>query len=160
MTVSKWATHSRAVVLAALVLFAFTWTACDGDGDGDLTDAELIVGSWGLAAVTDSNGDQLATFNANYSDFDASFDAAGNVTIALESATANPDIGVAGTYAVDESAGSLGITTVVSGTPITIPFSYNFDDDDTIELSANALLLGQVLQTSLTGTATVTLARQ
>lgn len=160
MTVRIWATHSRKVVVAALVLFAFTWTACDGDGDSGLSDAELLVGSWGLAAVTDSNGDQLATFNTNFSDFDASFDASGNVTIALESATSGPDINVVGTYAVDESAGSIGLTTLVSGTPITIPFSYNFEDDDTVELSANALLLGQVLQTSLTGTATVTLARQ
>ncbi len=149
---------TRAALALSVVALLMTVSACDSDED--LTDAELVVGAWDLSALSDGAGNQLATFAMNYTSFTGTFESNGNVTIVLISADADPDVNISGTYAVDEAMGSIGITTNVGGTLITIPFSYSFTDDDTLVLNTSALLLGQVLQTSLTGNASVTLTRK
>ena len=145
------------VVRAVALTLVFTVAACDGSED--LSDAELIVGSWDLSGVVDGAGDQMASFNQNYSSFAATFNSDGSVTIVLVPTGTAPDVNINATYTIDEANGTVGITTTVSGLLVTIPFTYDFTDEDTLELTASAALLGQVLQTSLSGTATVTLTR-
>lgn len=156
MSAGRWSRNAALAV--GVVALLMTVSACDSDED--LTDAELVVGAWDLSALSDGNGDQIATFNQNYTSFTGTFETNGDVAIDLISADADPDVNITGTYTVDEALGSIGITTSVGGTLVTLPFTYSFTNDDTLVLNTSALLLSQVLQTSLTGSASVTLSRK
>lgn len=145
--------------IGALALL-FTVAACDSDGDGDVDEADLLVGGWGLSGVTDMGGtrDRLADFDATFSSFSATFESGNTVRVVLERTNPtveDPNIDITAVYELDQTLKRLTLTVGAAA----VPFTYEFENDDTLKLTTGAALMNAVFGTSLEGESTITLQR-
>ena len=155
--------RKRAVYIVVLLLLG--WTAgCDSSDDGNdgPSDAEIFVGEWGLARITDGDGDQTQAFLSLVVSFLTSLRADGTFDITIDyndaaNAAGQNDIDVSGTYTVNESNNTLTLT---AANAVALPLSYTIENNDRITISGNALLINLAFGTNYTGTAALTIVRQ
>ena len=146
-----------------MVVLAITSIGCDSNGGDDETSiADLIADGWALTSLEDAEGDQTAVFLTGFDGVDVTFTESGNFTLDVDRKAPNPDTQVTGTWAVNESQSRLTLTTDYQGIPVDLIFTYMFNGDDEIELTAassTGILLNTLLGTTLQGTITITIQR-
>ena len=155
----------RLGTLSVFVLLLLGWTSgCDSNKDGNdgPSDAEIFVGEWGVARITDADGDQTQAFLSLVDSFLTSLRADGTFDITIDyndaaNAAGQNDINVSGTYAVNESSNTLTLTIANAGA---LPLNYRIENNDRITISGNALLINLAFGTNYTGTAALTIVRQ
>ncbi len=155
----------RLGVLSVFVLLLLGWTSgCDSNNDGNdgPSDAEIFVGEWGVARITDGDGDQTQAFLDLVVSFLTSLRADGTFDITIDyndaaNAAGQNDIDVSGTYTVNESNNTLTLT---AANAVALPLSYTIENNDRITISGNALLLNLAFGTNYTGTVALTIARK
>ena len=156
----------RKSVIYIVVLLLLGWTAgCDSNddnGDDGPSDAEVFVGEWEIARITDGDGDQTQAFLDLVDSFEADLRADGTFDISIDyddeaNAAGQGDIDVSGTYAVSESNNTLTLTVANAGA---LPLSYQIESNDRITISGNALLINLAFGTNYTGTAALTIVRE
>ena len=155
----------RERLIYIVVVLLLGWTAgCDSNDDGDdgPPDAEIFVGEWEVARITDADGDQTQAFLDIVDSFEADLRADGTFDIDIDyddeaNAAGQDDIDVSGTYAVSESSNTLTLTVANAGA---LPLSYTIENNDRITISGNALLINLAFGTNYTGTVALTIARQ
>jgi len=152
----------RMGVLSVFVLLLLGWTSgCDSNNDDGPSDAEIFVGEWGVARITDDDGDQTEAFLSLVDSFLTSLRADGTFDIIIDyndaaNAARQSDIDVSGTYTVNESNNTLTLT---AANAVALPLSYTIENNDRITISGNAFLLNLAFGTNYTGTVALTIAR-
>ncbi len=154
---------SIAGVLALLALPSWLSAGCDSNDDDGPTDAERFVGTWVATGIEDSAGDQSAEFVALVNSLVAVMEAgdtpAFELTVDYKDDSGRPDLELAGTYAVDDGPRHLTLTI---NTGANLPFTYVFQSDSQVALSAPAALVNPVFNptTPYEGTVTVNIQKQ
>jgi len=152
----------RMGMLSVFVLLLLGWTSgCDSNNDDGPSDAEIFVGEWGVARITDDDGDQTEAFLSLVDSFLTSLRADGTFDIIIDyndaaNAARQSDIDVSGTYTVNESNNTLTLT---AANAVALPLSYTIENNDRITISGNAFLLNLAFGTNYTGTVALTIAR-
>ncbi len=153
----------RMGVLSVFVLLLLGWiSGCDSNNNDGPSDAEIFVGEWGVARITDADGDQTEAFLSLVDSFLTSLRADGTFDITIDyndaaNAAGQNDIDVSGTYTVNESSNTVTLTVANVGA---LPLSYMIENNDRITISGNALLINLAFGTNYTGTVALTIARQ
>jgi len=145
-----------------VVAVAIMNAGCDSNNNDTQSVSDLLADGWTLTSVQDSEGDQTAVFLAGFNSVDATFTQSGDFTIDVDSKVDTGDTSVSGTWSVNESQNRLTLTTTFSGIPINLQFTYTFNGDNEITLtadSATSQLLNALLGTTLQGTITITIVR-
>lgn len=151
-----------------LMLFGMlVLTACDSDSndddhDHDHSDAEELVGTWGVAGLTDATGDRSANLVQSYESVLITLGADNSVTMAVNARDDAGDLTASGSYTVDDNAKTLTATLSIGGAPTPLSFSYSFVDDNTLRLTptpTSTVLLGALFQTSYTDPVVFTFVR-
>lgn len=152
----------RMGILSVFVLLLLGWTSgCDSNNDDGPSDAEIFVGEWGVARITDGDGDQTQAFLSLVDSFLTSLRADGTFDIIIDyndaaNAARQNDIDVSGTYTVNESNNTLTLT---AATAVALPLSYTIENNDRITISGVAFLINLAFGTDYTGTVALTIAR-
>ena len=152
----------RMGMLSVFVLLLLGWTSgCDSNNDDGPSDAEIFVGEWGVARITDADGDQTQAFLGLVDSFLTSLRADGTFDITIDyndaaNAARQSDIDVSGTYTVNESNNTLTLT---AATAVALPLSYTIENNDRITISGVAFLINLAFGTDYTGTVALTIAR-
>ena len=152
----------RMGILWVFVLLLLGWTSgCDSNNDDGPSDAEIFVGEWGVARITDADGDQTQAFLSLVDSFLTSLRADGTFDIIIDyndaaNAARQNDIDVSGTYTVNASNNTLTLTAAGA---VALPLSYTIENNDRITISGNAFLLNLAFGTNYTGTVALTIAR-
>ena len=152
----------RMGVLWVFVLLLLGWTSgCDSNNDDGLSDAEIFVGEWGIARITDGDGDQTQAFLSLVDSFLTSLRADGTFDIIIDyndaaNAASQSDINVSGTYTVNESNNTLTLTAAGA---VALPLSYTIENNDRITISGVAFLINLAFGTDYTGTVALTIVR-
>lgn len=152
----------RLSALLLVLFFGFIGIGCDSNSSDETSVADLLADGWTLTSLFDAEGDQSAVFAAGFDAVDITFTENGNFTIDVDSKLPGEDQTIDGTWTVNETQNKLTLTTLFSGIPIGLEFTYAFDGDDVLELtasSATSVLLNQLLGTTLQGTVSFTVAR-
>ncbi|MEX0821856.1 MAG: hypothetical protein WD021_06900 [Rhodothermales bacterium] len=132
---------------------------CDSGTDDETSDAELFVGTWTMTAFEDGEGDRMPFFGQIANGLTATLTASGEFSIFVDykPASGNDPTTIPGTYTVDEGAKSL-VLSPPSGQ--NIPFSYEFQTDTSVDLSANAAFVNGLFGTDIyQGTVTLTIEK-
>lgn len=147
------------VPFVALVLLVAA-AGCDSTENEDLTDAEILIGSWTVVEVRDEEGDKTDVFEQGVQAFSATLTAGGEYTLVVDFVDPDrQDVPLAGTYTVDEGPNSL---TLDVG-PQVIPFTYDIESEDRIELSVSDQFIEPIFGTqpeTYVGTIVFTIERQ
>ena len=110
---------------------------CDSGGDDGPADAEVFVGNWRLSQLL-----------LNNSDFTAILLASATVTVDFEAATfslvimSDSTTTIDGTYAVDEAAMSVTLTSGGLPNPVDLDYTINSENQITLQTSDAALFIG------------------
>ena len=153
----------RMGLLLVFVLLLLGWTSgCDSNNDDGPSDAEIFVGEWGVARITDGDGDQTQAFLSLVDSFLTSLRADGTFDITIDyndaaNAARQNDIDASGTYTVNESNNTLTLTAAAN--PVPLLLSYTIENNDRITMSGNALLINLAFGTNYNGTVALTSAR-
>ncbi len=151
------------LVFLLIIAFAFVGIGCDSDSDDDPSIAELLEGDWVLTGVTDDDGDQFAVFIAGFNSIEMLFTESGSFTIDVDAVDSAGDQTISGTFSVNESTSKLTLTaTVVPVGQIQLNFTYSFNGDDQVTLTADSVtstLLNVLLGTTLQGIVRITITR-
>lgn len=151
------------LVFLLIIAFAFVGIGCDSDSDDDPSIAELLEGDWVLTGVTDDDGDQFAVFIAGFNSIEMLFTESGSFTIDVDAVDSASDQTISGTFSVNESTSKLTLTaTVVPVGQIQLNFTYSFNGDDQVTLTADSVtstLLNVLLGTTLQGIVRITITR-
>jgi len=149
-----------------LMLFGMlVLTACDSDsndGDDAPSETEQLVGTWGVAGLTDATGDRSANLVQSYESVLITLGADNSVTMAVNARDDAGDLTASGSYTVDAAAGTLTATLSIGGAPTPLSFSYSFADANTLRLTptpTSTVLLGALFQTSYTDPVVFTFVR-
>ena len=141
----------KKMLFGVLVLIALGGvTGCDSNDDEN-SDAERFINAWTLTEVRDDEGDKTATFLEGYSGISASFDEAGTYTLMVDAVEQAADTTLSGPYSVNESSKTLLLTIEVLGQTLPLPLTYSFQNDETLMLSGNSVLVNPLFQTGLVG---------
>ena len=144
------------------VALLFVATGCDSNDDDD-SDADVFVGTWTVQSIADDEGDKTAIFGAGVQSFVATLNADGSYTILVDYNAAAESQGavdrnLAGNYTVTESANSVVLSVTSLGA--SIPLTYDIQNNNTIALTGQALLINQAFgTTTYTGTVVLTITR-
>lgn len=155
----------KILVFLLIVAFGFVGIGCDSDSDSDDDSSvvELLEGDWVLTGVTDDDGDQFAVFIAGFNSIEMLFTESGSFTIDVDAVDSAGDQTISGTFSVNESTSKLTLTaTVVPFGPIQLNFTYSFNGDDQVTLTADSVtstLLNVLLGTTLQGIVRITITR-
>ncbi len=143
-------------IAVALVLLV---SACSDDGSGDLDDAERFLGGWEMIDVSDSDGNQLAAFTAQYNTFEVLFASTGSASFNVDAADPGAnDIVLSGTYIVSDAQKTVTVT-VNPGVAVAISFDYEFESNGNLNVTTSSIPLNLAFGSSLVGDATITLAQ-
>ncbi|MXW64943.1 MAG: hypothetical protein F4Y00_05325 [Bacteroidetes bacterium SB0662_bin_6] len=150
-------------VLSILALLVFLVVGCDSNDD-DPSDAERFVGTWLATGIRDSNGDQSAELVALVNSLTAVFEAGDEnpaflITVDYKDDSGREDLTLPGTYAVDDGARTLTLTTLIGAS---LPFMYAFQSDTQVSLSASSAFINPIFNpsTPYEGTVTITVQKQ
>jgi len=139
----------RMLSLFMLICGLLVVTGCDSNDDSS-SDADMFVGTWQVAGLTDASGDRSAGLAESYNSVRITLGNAGNVTMAVDAKVAAASLTASGTYSINETDDTLTATLEVGGNPTPLTFSYEFVDDSTLQLtptSTTTVLLGVLFQT-------------
>jgi hypothetical protein len=147
--------------LVAVVL-AFAAAACDSNEE-DLSDLEILVGSWTVVEVSDTEGDKTAIFEEGVQNFTATLNVDGSYSMLLDFVEpARPDIPLQGDYILHEGPNELELHATLLGNPVVLPFEYRIETEDRVDLLISDELVEPVFGTqpdTYVGTITFTIAR-
>ena len=148
----------RKTLVCGLILLMFGWiTGCDSDSNDDgPSDAERFVNTWTLSQVMDDRGDQTAVFLEGFNGITVAFTPNGTYTMVVDAKDDTQDVTLTGPYVANESAKTVSLTIEFGGQTLQFPLSYSFQNDTTLLLSGNSVLLNPLLQTGLQGNVTLT----
>ena len=154
-------------VFALLALPSWLSAGCDSSDDDGPTDAERFVGTWVATGIEDSAGDQSAEFVALVNSLVVVMEAgdtpAFRLTVDYKDDSGRADENLDGTYAVDDGPRHLTLTISTDApTGANLPFTYVFQSDSQVALSAPAALVNPVFNptTPYEGTVTVNIQKQ
>lgn len=150
--------HKLSAYCLALAI-ALVAIGCDSGSDDDASDAELFVGVWTMTAFEDGEGDRMPLFGQLANGLTATLTGSGEFSIFVDykPASGNEPTTIPGTYTVDEGANTL-VLSPPSGQ--NIPFSYEFNSDTSVDLSANSAFVNGLFGTDVyTGTVTLTIEK-
>ncbi len=145
----------------AFLLFVFVAVGCDNAGE--TSDMEQFVGFWALTSASDEGGDKTALFSALGS-LTLSLDEDGSHVLAVDIADPEEDdVSLAGTYTVNEATRQLLLAVPFGGSSFSLPFDYEIEDADTVILTGDSFVLGNLLGAEaaslLEGDVTLTIER-
>lgn len=121
------------VFVFALVL-AVAAMGCDSEDD--LTDAEILVGSWTVVEVADDEGDKTDVFQQGVEEFSASLRADGTYELTIDYVDPQrPTVPLQGTYDLDEGANSLELFASLPTGDVNLPFTYDIESENEVDLS-------------------------
>lgn len=149
---------SKLKVLFSLLLLVAVAVGCDSNED-DPSDAERFVGNWQLTALSDAGGDKLAAFSQAANSLTANLTASNQFTIVVDykEELGLEDQTIAGTYQVQEGARQL---VLIPPGGQQIPFAYEFEEDDVVELSVQSVFVNALFGTeAYTGTVRLTIEK-
>lgn len=144
-------------VFVFALLLAIAATGCDSEED--LTESEILVGSWTVVEVSDDEGDKTQVFEQGIDDFSATLRADGTYSLSVDYVDPQrPSTNLQGTYTVDEGGNDL---ILVAG-PNQLSFDYDIESENRIHLSIPEPIVQGVFQTdpdTYAGTITFTVER-
>ena len=147
-------------VFILALLLAVAAVGCDSNDDEN-NDAELFVDTWALTSISDDTGNQTDGFAnlANSLTVDLEEDSTFTLLLDYKEDSGRQDLQLAGSYEVKPDAQSLELTLP---TTQTLPFDYDFEDENVVVLTANDDLVNPIFNpvTPYEGTVTVVIERQ
>lgn len=140
------------------LLLAVVSVGCDS-ADDDPSHAEIFIGTWTLVGLEDDGGDKLSQFGQIANSFEATLEPDNDFVIDVDykEELGFEDLTIPGTYSVNEDDRNLVLTVSGVGAPA---FAYEIENDDRIELSANAAIVNTLFGSeAYEGTVFITIAR-
>ena len=145
-------------VFVVALLLGLASIGCDSNED-DLTDAEILLGTWTLVQLTDDEGDKTAAFAQLANSFEATLnnDDTYEINVDYKAETGRDPLVILGTYEVKEGDKTLEISTPLGQD---IPFLYDIEEEDRVQLAANAQFINALFNaTSYVGTVEITIEK-
>ena len=152
-------------VLAA-ALFVVGCDSSDDDEDNvDMPASELFVGDWGVTSAADLEGtrDQTSVI-VDQGSLNIAFDDAEMFVLTFDfTDESEEDLVAEGPYTVSESSTTVSLQVSLNGLSLSLPFTYRFIDNDTVELTTTdasiAATIGLLLGATLEGNAVLVMGR-
>jgi hypothetical protein len=144
----------RLPILLAFLIFA----GCDSNDV--LSDAQLFIGDWRLAEISDAEGDRTAQFGA-LGTIETTFAAGGQYQLVFDAAGGGQDVQLGGTYQVFPADGVLRLMVPTGQFILPVDLQYRFLNDNSVELLIDAAILGTIIQAAnYTGQVRMALSRR
>ena len=147
--------------LLVLLIACFVVIGCDSSDSEDeepTADSEQFLGEWAVSTAFDQNGqrDQTSVFSS-VGTLSITYDPDGSFLLFLDYADPEQtDLGLDGTYTVDEAMGQVTLSSILLGT---LEFVYQFNNDSELVLTGDLSAIAVLLETELDGDVVLTLLK-